>query len=61
LGDAALYFDPTDAEEIAKKIQLGITDKNLREELKLKGFERIKNFSWAKMAEEILKIYEHAC
>ena len=57
-GDAALYVDPLDVDDIAKKIEKVLEDKELRKELIKKGKEQIKKFSWEKSAKETLKILE---
>lgn len=57
-GDAALYCDPYSAEDIAKKVQLLIENKNLREQLRLKGFEQAKKFSWERCALKTCKVIE---
>src|SRR6185437_7244145 len=55
-GDAALYIDPEDADDIAAKITKLIDDKKLREELIEKGRKQVKKFSWEKTAKETLDI-----
>jgi len=57
LGDAALYFDPLDVDDIAEKIKKALTDENLRKKLIEKGLEQVKKYSWQKMAEETLELY----
>ncbi len=57
-GDAALYFQPEDPEDMAAKIILLLKDKGLRESLKAKGRERAKVFTWEKTAEETLDFYQ---
>jgi glycosyltransferase involved in cell wall biosynthesis len=57
-GDAALYVDPYSPEDIAEKIKLLLSDDKLREELRRKGLERAKMFSWEKCAKETLKVIE---
>ncbi len=57
-GDAALYFDPKNIEEMASKIQLILNSEKLRNELIEKGKLRVKQFSWKKLAEETLKEYQ---
>ena len=47
--DAALYFDPLDAEDIADKIMMILDDENLSQELIEKGKKRLKAFGDAKM------------
>jgi len=57
-GDAALYVDPYNVEDITKKMENLIKDNKLREELIKKGFEQVKKFSWEKTAKETLKVLE---
>lgn len=57
-GDAALYFDPHDPQDIANKIQQVTTDEKLAKGLVFKGKLRVKLFSWRKMAEETLGVYK---
>lgn len=54
--DAALYFDPSLRFKIAEALQEICTNKELRETLKSRGLERVKNFSWQKTAQETLNI-----
>lgn len=44
-GDAALYCDPYDINDIAKKIKLLSQDSNLRKELSEKGKQRVLQFN----------------
>lgn len=57
-GDAAIYFNPTDIVSIHDTVKRIIYDKELRKNLKLKGFQQIKNFSWEKAAEKTKSLYE---
>jgi glycosyltransferase involved in cell wall biosynthesis len=57
-GDAAVYFDPKDTNDIAKALVNVLDDEKLRERLKKAGPERAKQFSWKKMAEQTLEIYK---
>ncbi len=57
-GDAAMYFNPEDSEDIAKAIKKVVNDKNLREEMVKKGFLQVKKFSWEKTAKQTLKVLE---
>jgi glycosyltransferase involved in cell wall biosynthesis len=57
-GDAAVYFDPTNTEEIAKKIDLVLSDEKLRKEMVEKGKIQVKKFSWEKTAKETLGVLE---
>ncbi len=57
LGDAALYFDPNDIEEMIRVMETALSDESLRNELSEKGLEKIKDYSWETMAKEMLSIY----
>lgn len=57
-GDAALYFDPTDANSIKLQIDKIISDSTLRNKLIEKGRKQRANFSWQKTALETKNIYE---
>lgn len=59
LGEAAVYFNPLEPQTMAEKINLVLTDEKLRRDLIAAGRERIKRFSWKKMAEDLLVIYEN--
>jgi len=54
-GKAALLANPHDPQDIAKKIDQVLTNKNLRQNLIKKGKERIKGFNWQKCSTIILK------
>ena len=58
-GDAALYFNPFDTNEMAAAIVKFYTDTSLREDLIAKGKERLKVFSWKKNALKAVQLYEH--
>ena len=57
-GDAAVYFDPEDSEDIAKSLKSLIQDPKLRDKLIKRGHEQVKKFSWEKAAKETLKVLE---
>ena len=57
-GNGAHYFNPKDPEDIAKKIMEVINDESLKKKLIQNGEKRLKDFSWKKLAEETLKIYQ---
>ena len=57
-GDAAIYFDPNNADDIKEKIEKVISNPKLREDLIEKGKLQIKKFSWEKTAKETLKVLE---
>jgi len=57
VGDAGILVNPYDFHDIAKGIYKVLSDESLREELRRKGLERAKLFSWEKCAKETLKVY----
>ena len=64
-GSAALFFDPRDPKELAKKIQSITNDENLtgwqsglKMELRKKGLKQVKKYSWKKMAQQTFRVYE---
>lgn len=57
-GDAAIYFNPLSIEDMAEKINSVLDSEKLRKELIEKGKKRVKEFSWKKMAEQTLEVYE---
>lgn len=58
-GDAALYFDPHDVNDLISKIQSVLSDKNLVKSLTQKGKQQVKKYSWAKMAKQTWEIYQN--
>lgn len=57
-GDAACLVDPHRIDMIAEAILRIMTDKGYREDLIQKGFVNCKQYSWAKMAQEFLTVFE---
>lgn len=57
-GDAALYFDPESAEDMAAQIIRGLEQASLREDLIQRGISRAGRFSWSKTAEDTLALYK---
>jgi len=55
--DAALYFHPDDAEEMANQIITVMDNEEIRKNLIEKGNQRVKDFSWTKTAENTLEFY----
>ncbi len=55
---AALLIDPLNVESIAHGLLRLLTDQSLREELRLRGFQRAAEFSWARAAAETAHVYE---
>jgi glycosyltransferase involved in cell wall biosynthesis len=56
-GEAAHYFDPYNASDIARAIDEVLSDDSLRSELVAKGKKQFKKYSWQRMAEQTHAIY----
>jgi len=54
-GDATLLFESKNATQLAHLMRQVLEDENLRDDLRKKGLERAKNFSWEKCAQETLE------
>lgn len=57
-GDAALYVDPNDADDIANKMKKLLGDNNLKKQLIEKGKKQVEKFSWEKSARQTLEVLE---
>jgi glycosyltransferase involved in cell wall biosynthesis len=55
-GEAALFFDPMNANDIAKVIDRIVLDPQLRNDLIQKGYQRAKEFSWHVTARNTLDV-----
>lgn len=53
-GEAALYFEGSNANQLADQIEKILNSEELRKDLVAKGLEQIKKFSWEKCAQETL-------
>ncbi len=58
LGNAAIYFNPDDEQEMQKQIERVIKDEELRKELVKKGYEQVKKYSWWECARKTRGVYE---
>jgi glycosyltransferase involved in cell wall biosynthesis len=56
--DSVLYCDPYDVNDIREKIELVLNDEALQNDLRIKGFENIKRFSWEESARKIQILME---
>lgn len=50
--------EPKNSPELAQKLELLIKDKNLRQEIGEWGLEHVKQYSWDKVAKQVLNFYE---
>jgi glycosyltransferase involved in cell wall biosynthesis len=55
---AALYFNPFDVEDMADRMVMLTSNKELYRDYKAKGLERAGAFSWDRCAEKTLKVIE---
>ena len=58
-GEAALFFDPHDIDDLVDKIKSVISDSKLCQSLVAKGYLQVKKYSWAKMAQQTWEIYQN--
>jgi len=59
-GEAAQLFDPFDSGALAEAIGRVVDNPGYREELRVKGLERARAFSWTTTAKLTLQAYEEA-
>ena len=57
VGDAGVYFDPNNAEELRTALERVATTEGLRADLRARGYARIAAFSWDRCAAETARIY----
>jgi glycosyltransferase involved in cell wall biosynthesis len=57
-GDAALYVDPHDPRDLGEKVRRAVEDSELREKMVRQGLERARQFSWQRVAEATLQVYD---
>ncbi len=56
--DSVVYCNPYSVDDIKEKIELVLNDEDLQNELRIKGFENIKRFSWEESARKIIEVIE---
>ena len=57
-GDAALLVTPTEVDDIAYGLKRILEDADLRAELRARGYQRAREFSWERCARETLAVYK---
>ncbi|NET60174.1 MAG: glycosyltransferase family 4 protein [Symploca sp. SIO2E6] len=57
-GAALLFDEPRNVDKMLEAVNLVLHDHQLRQELRNKGFERAKEFSWEASALRVLDLYE---
>lgn len=56
-GDAVLYFNPKDMNEMIRVLREVWESEGLREKMIKKGLQQVKKFSWERLAKETLSVY----
>ena len=56
-GDAAILVDPYDVQQISDAMARLLTDDRLSKELRNKGLQQAKKFSWKNAARQLLEIF----
>lgn len=57
VGEAALLFDPTDVDDIARACLVALRDPSLRARLREASLKQAARFSWARAAQQTLAVY----
>jgi len=60
VGEAAVTFDPGSVEDMVQKVWKLWSDESLQRDMKTKGLDRCKQFSWDTMARQTVNVYEKA-
>ena len=58
-GDAAIYFNPHDAQSMADALQELISSPALRDEMRLRGMQRSKEYSLERMVQQTCNVYKN--
>ena len=56
-GDAALYFNPNDVDDLVSCLEAFIKDQALRFDMGTKGYLQARKYSWKQMAKDTLAVY----
>jgi len=60
VGDAARLVSPDNVFDIMRGMKEVLIDEELRRELRVRGFDRLKRFSWVETARAVLETYHEA-
>lgn len=58
VGNAGLLVDPHNTGELSTAMMRILEDKQLQEDLRQRGYERVKHFTWQESARKMLTIYQ---
>ncbi|MFZ1747702.1 MAG: glycosyltransferase family 1 protein [Nitrospirales bacterium] len=56
-GEAALYVDPHDPDQLGREVERLVSDREIQTQLRNKGFDRVKQFTWERAAQDTLNLY----
>lgn len=59
LGDAAVYFDPSSQDDMVRVVGGLINNDAQRTELIMQGKQQAQKYSWRRMAEQIMQVYNN--
>lgn len=59
VGEAGVLFDPFDTPSIRQRLDLLLTDEQLRLDMQRKSAQRSRQFSWQHTAAETMRVFEH--
>jgi glycosyltransferase involved in cell wall biosynthesis len=60
VGEAGLTVDPLDVEGLAEAMRRVLGDDALQQEMRKRGLQRARGFSWTKTAQETVQVYRRA-
>ena len=58
VGEDGVMFDPSDLESMTAALHRVLTDTELQTQLRQKGLQRVKTFSWKRCAQKTLEVLE---
>jgi glycosyltransferase involved in cell wall biosynthesis len=57
VGNAAVLVNPENVFDIARGLRQVLLDEEFRQELRQRGYQQVRRFSWDRSAEQVLEIY----
>jgi glycosyltransferase involved in cell wall biosynthesis len=57
-GDAAMFFDPHDSQDLCRILRMLLSSADLRQSLRERGLTRAKQFTWRETAAKHIPIYQ---
>lgn len=57
-GDAALFFNPNEASDLAQKLTLLLKSPEVSERFRLQGKKQAEKYTWKKMVQDTMRVYE---